>query len=201
MKAKIPTNRKCLFLKERLSELLISLRRFIPGNMGSTTQLDLPTLIRQSGWQSDPSWSDFWKDRLSGTGRPQGPTPPSQYSAQWLLKDKISGHLRKANWAVWAEEDKTKNNEGEKKESEDYHQIITNRWVLKRSINSNWEQKWNCQQRLRPERKKGAPRKARLATTETHKGLDKILWAVGPFSPSIDFILCLVGYMIRVIST
>ena len=55
MKAKIPTNRKCLFLKERLSELLISLRTFIPGNMGSTTQLDLPTLIRQSGWQSDPS--------------------------------------------------------------------------------------------------------------------------------------------------
>lgn len=187
MKAEIPTNRKCLFSKERLSKLLISSRRFMPGNMGSAVQSDLSTLMRQSGCQSDPPWSDFWKDRLSGTEKPRGPYPPSQHSVQWPLKDKISRHHRKANWALWAKEDKRKNNEGGKKESEAYHPIITNRWVLKRSIKSSWEQKWNCQQRLRPGQEKGRPRKAKLVTTEMHKGLDKTLQAVGPFSPLILF--------------
>lgn len=96
-----------------------------------------------------------------------------------------------------SEEHKRKNNE-EREESEIHHQMIMNRWVLKCSINSKWDQK-----RSLPAKIKAwvGRRKAQEGWTHYHRDtkrpVEKALHVVTWFSFYVDFILCYVGNMSR----
>lgn len=104
-KSKYSSKREMPVLGERLSKLLIFLRRFISGNVASTVWLDLPILIRQSGCHSVPPLSD--SEKISSVV-PAGPRVlflPTNTQPNGYLKTKFP-RPHKGKWGGWVKNTK-----------------------------------------------------------------------------------------------